>query len=84
MPLRGVRYRVTHTRRGPVRLAIRGQTVVEAKNLRTGAVHTPAEFAADRRGVRPRAGGAHGVVKRRPHGSGVFTDADLRRGYRTC
>ena len=31
---------------------------------------------------RPSKGGAHGVIKRRPHGSGPFTDADLRRGFK--
>jgi hypothetical protein len=48
MPLKGVRYRVKQTPKGPVRLAFKGGQVVEAKNLKTGAVHTPAEFAADR------------------------------------
>jgi hypothetical protein len=43
------------TKRGNVRLAFRGGTVVEAKNLQTGSVHTPAEFAADRRASKPRA-----------------------------
>ena len=32
--------------------------------------------------ARPSKGGAHGVIKRRPHGSGPFTDADLRRGFK--
>lgn len=33
-----------------IRLAFKGAgTVVEAKNLATGATHTPAEFAADRK-----------------------------------
>ena len=46
MPLgKGVRYRV----KGGVRLAFKGARVVEAKSLETGAMHTPAEFAADRR-----------------------------------
>lgn len=49
MPLKGVRYRTTQTPKGPVRLAFRGDTVVEAKNLRTGATHSPAEFQADRK-----------------------------------
>ncbi len=50
MPLGSdVKYRVTHTARGPVRLAFKGKRVIEAKNLNTGAVHTPAEFAADRK-----------------------------------
>lgn len=49
MPLADVRYRVKTTDTGKkVRLAFKGKTVVEAKNLKTGAVHTPAEFAADR------------------------------------
>ena len=49
MPLRGVRYRVKTTKSGEkVRLAFRGNQVVEAKNLETGATHTPAEFAQDR------------------------------------
>lgn len=52
MPLgKGVRYRTVQTPKGPVRLAFRGQqTVVEAKNLKTGATHTPDEFAKDRKG----------------------------------
>jgi hypothetical protein len=51
-PLKGVTYRVTTTSRGKkVRLAIKtkGGEVVEAKSLSSGAVHTPAEFAADRK-----------------------------------
>lgn len=53
MPLKNVRYRVTQTPKGPVRLAFRKDgTVVEAKNLKTKSVHSPAEFAADRK--RPR------------------------------
>ena len=48
---KGVRYRVKTTTSGKkVRLAFRGKgKVVEAKNLRTGKTHTPAEFRADRR-----------------------------------
>jgi hypothetical protein len=46
MPLGpGVRYRYrkgTHTR-----LAFKGGRVVEAKNMKTGATHSPAEFDAD-------------------------------------
>ena len=49
MPLKGVRYRVKHTAKGNIRLAFRGKEVVEAKNMATKAVHTPKEFAADRR-----------------------------------
>jgi len=50
MPVQGARYRVTTTDTGKkVRLAFKGPSVVEAKNLKTGATHTPAEFAADRK-----------------------------------
>ena len=50
MPLGpGVRYRVKTTTGGKrVRLAFKGRTVIEAKNIDTGAVHSPSEFAADR------------------------------------
>jgi hypothetical protein len=52
MPLgKGVRYRVTDS---GVRLAFKGGKVIEAKSLSSGKVHTPKEFAADRR----KAGGA--------------------------
>lgn len=45
----GARYRVKTTSTGKkVRLAFQGNKVVEAKNIKTGATHTPAEFAADR------------------------------------
>jgi len=49
MPLKGARYRMTKTPKGPVRLAFKGRRVVEAKNMQSGATHTPAEFAADAR-----------------------------------
>jgi hypothetical protein len=46
MPLGpGVRYRY----KDGVRLAFKGNKVIEAKNPKTGATHTPAEFAADRK-----------------------------------
>lgn len=49
MPIPGARYRVKTTDTGKkIRLAFRGKSVVEAKNLATGATHTPSEFAADR------------------------------------
>lgn len=49
MPIAGAKYRVHTTSKGTkVRLAFRGKTVVEAKNLATGKTHSPAEFAADR------------------------------------
>ena len=48
MPLEGnVRYR--YKPGTDVRLAFRGNEVVEAKNMKSGATHTPAEFAADRK-----------------------------------
>lgn len=56
MPLpEGARVRVETTKTGKkIRLAFVGNRVVEAKNLRTGATHTPKEFAADRRRSRLR------------------------------
>lgn len=47
MPIPGARYRVVQTSKGPVRLAFKGKTVVEAKNLKTGALHSVEEFARD-------------------------------------
>ena len=48
MPIPGARYRVKTTKTGKkVRLAFAAGKVVEAKNLKTGAVHTPGEFAED-------------------------------------
>lgn len=44
MPLEGARYRM----KNGVRLAFKGGKVVEAKNMATGKVHTPEEFAAER------------------------------------
>lgn len=50
MPLRNVRYRVKTTKTGKkIRLAFRKGKVVEAKNLKTGATHTPKEFERDRK-----------------------------------
>lgn len=46
MPLGpGVRYVTT---KSGVRLAYKGNEVIEAKNVKTGAIHTSAEFKADR------------------------------------
>jgi len=46
MPLKGGRYRV----KNGIRLHFTNAgTVNEAKNLKTGKTHTPAEFAADRK-----------------------------------
>lgn len=47
MPLgKGVRYRYKPGTK--IRLAFKGNQVVEAKNMSTGKTHTPAEFTADR------------------------------------
>lgn len=49
MPLgKGVRFRVKTMKGKKIRLAFRGNQVIEAKNLASGATHTPAEFARDR------------------------------------
>lgn len=47
MPLSGARYR--YKKGTKVRLAFKGNKVVEAKNMVTGATHTPAEFAQDKK-----------------------------------
>ena len=53
MPLGpGVRYRYKPGTK--VRLAFKGSKVIEAKNMSTGATHTPSEFAADRKKTRLR------------------------------
>jgi len=53
--IKGAKYNVKHTTRGKkVRLAWKNGQVVEAKNLKTGAKHTQAEFAADRAKVAKR------------------------------
>ena len=50
MPLgKNVRYRVTGKGAKKVRLAFKDGEVVEAKSLSSGKVHTPAEFARDRK-----------------------------------
>lgn len=61
MPLGpGVRYRM-----GPhgVRLAFKGNQVVEAKTMKTGKTHTPAEFARDRKQKAKRGTLLHGGNK---------------------
>jgi hypothetical protein len=69
MPIPGARYRVHTTSKGKkVRLAFRGNRVVEAKNLKTGATHTPAEFAADRAKSRTRPSLASHVTRLRQAG----------------
>lgn len=50
MPVGPGRYRVKTTDSGEkIRLHFTNGEVNEAKNLKTGATHTPAEFAADRK-----------------------------------
>ena len=53
MPLpKGTRVRVKTTKTGKkIRLAFKKgtNTVIEAKNLKTGKTHTPAEFKADKK-----------------------------------
>jgi len=51
MPLgKNVKYRVKRTKTGKkIRLAFKGNKVIEAKNLDSGAIHTPQEFARDRK-----------------------------------
>lgn len=80
MPLgRGVRYRVTKEN---VRLAFRGHTVIEAKNLKTGAIHTPKEFAAERRQTNlPHPAKNLGAHLKAPHSGEIVTDHHrTRRG----
>ena len=55
MPLpAGTRYRMVPMKGGGYeRLAFnRGGTVIEAKNMKSGAIHTTAEFKADRKNKR--------------------------------
>lgn len=47
MPIKGARYR--YQPKTNVRLAFKDGEVVEAKNVKTGAVHTQAEFQADKK-----------------------------------
>ena len=47
MPIPGARYR--YKKGTDVRLAFKGGEVVEAKNTKTGAIHTPEEFSVDRK-----------------------------------
>jgi len=48
MPLgKGVRYR--YKKGTKTRLAFKNGTVIEAKNMKTGKIHTPKEFAADKK-----------------------------------
>lgn len=50
MPIEADRFRVKTTKGGKkIRLAFKDNKVVEAKNTKTGATHTPAEFSAERK-----------------------------------
>lgn len=50
MPIKGAKYRVKTTKSGKkIRLAFKKGEVVEAKNLESGATHTPKEFKADKK-----------------------------------
>ena len=50
MPISGARYRMKPMKGGGYeRLAFKDNEVVETKNMKTGATHTPAEFAEDRK-----------------------------------
>lgn len=51
MPLgKDIKYAVKKTSKGNVRLAFdKGGKVIEAKNMKTGKTHTPAEFKADKK-----------------------------------
>ena len=62
MPVGPGRFRVVTTATGKkVRLHFtKGGTVNEAKNLETGATHTPAEFAADRKRRKTATTGRYG------------------------
>lgn len=48
MPIQGARYR--YKKGTNIRLAFKGKgTVVEAKNMASGKIHTPDEFARERK-----------------------------------
>ena len=51
MPLpKGTKYAVKKTSKGDIRLAFnKSGQVIEAKNMKTGKVHTQAEFRADKK-----------------------------------
>lgn len=50
MPVpKGTKYAMKKTNKGMVRLAFSGGKVIEAKNMKTGAKHTQAEFKKDRK-----------------------------------
>ena len=49
MPIANARYRVVTRGGKKIRLAFVGNKVVEAKNLDTGAIHSPEEFKRERK-----------------------------------
>lgn len=47
---KGTKYAVKKTSKGPVRLAFnKSGKVIEAKNMKSGKIHTQAEFKADKK-----------------------------------
>lgn len=75
MPIKGARYRMKKTKSGKkVRLAFKGDgEVVEAKNMETGATHTPAEFAEDKK-KRKKKGKKKGKKSAPPVGRKEFAE----------
>jgi hypothetical protein len=62
MPLgKDVKYRVA---KSGVRLAFKGGKVIEAKNLDSGKVHTPAEFKADAKKTKREHGFMNAMMRR--------------------
>jgi hypothetical protein len=58
-----------------------GREVLASMRKRYGARAEQVFYkTANKLGMRP--GGRKGVIRRRPRGSGPFTDVDLRRGYK--
>jgi hypothetical protein len=51
---KGVRYRVVTKNGKKIRVALKDGEVIEAKNLKTGATHTAAEFKADKKAAKKR------------------------------
>lgn len=78
MPLGpGVRYR--YKRGTDVRLAFKGGQVIEAKNTKTGATHTPSEFKADRSGQAAPMSATRSTAKARA-GKKATGEARLMKG----
>ena len=49
MPIKGARYRMKKTPKGMMRLAFKGNKVMEAKNMKTGKMHTKEEMMMDKK-----------------------------------